>query len=189
MINSWKAASQGAALKTKKKIPISKILYWVLLVVIITIAVIPTISSLDIPLPFRLYSVQTGSMNPTIKIGDLIFVKEVNSYKQGDIITFVSGTGNSKTTITHRIEKKNEDNTFTTKGDANTVTDVDTVREENILGKYFFRIPLLGYPINLVRTPLGFLILIVIPSVIIGYEEIKKIKNEIVSKRNKIKDT
>ena len=184
MTNSPKAASQGAALKTKKKTNVSKILYWVFVGIIILIAVIPALSSLDITLPFRIYSVQTGSMEPTIKIGDLIFVKEEDNYKKGDIITFFSGTGKSRTVMTHRIKDSRTDGTYTTKGDANTVTDVDSVLKRDILGRYFFKIPLLGYPINLVRTTLGFLILIIIPSVMIGYEEIRKIKDEILSKRN-----
>ena len=180
MINSLRAASKGAALP-KHKPSISRILYWVLVVIIIIIAVIPTLSTLNVPLPFRIYSVQTGSMQPTIRIGDLIFVKEEDNYIEGDVITFFSGTGKSRVVMTHRIKEMNTDNTYTTKGDANTVTDVETVSKEDILGRYFFKIPLLGYPINLVRTPLGFLILIVIPSVIIGYEEVKKIKDEIIS--------
>lgn len=130
-----------------------------------------------------MYAVQTGSMEPTIKVGDLIFIKKSKEYKEGDIITFLSGTGKSRVTITHRITKVTDENTFVTKGDANAAEDIDRVKYEDIFGKYIFKIPLLGYPINLVKTPLGFLILIVIPAVIISYEELKKIKNEISKKQ------
>ena len=184
MTNSSKAASKGAALAKKTNNQISKILYWIFVGIIIIVAIIPALSSLDIALPFRIYSVQTGSMEPAIKVGDLIFIKEEDNYKEGDIVTFFSGTGKSRTVMTHRITESNTDDTYTTKGDANTVTDVDTVLKKDILGKYFFKIPLLGYPINFVRTPLGFLILIFIPSIIIGYEEVRKIKDEILLKRN-----
>lgn len=163
---------------------ISKTIYWILLLFVILVAIVPTISTFNIPLPFRIYAVQTGSMHPTIKTGDLIFIQKQEVYKEGDIITFNSDVGD-KTPITHRITQELEGNTFKTKGDANKAQDIDVVREENILGKYIFRLPLLGYPINLVKTPLGFLILIVIPAVIISYEEFKKIKNEISSKKSK----
>ncbi|KKP43296.1 MAG: signal peptidase I, signal peptidase, endoplasmic reticulum-type [candidate division WS6 bacterium GW2011_GWC1_33_20] len=167
--------------KLNKKI--LKIIYWFLIVFIIFIALISTLSTLNVELPFRLYSVKSGSMKPTIKVGDLIFVKEQEEYKVNDVIAFESGSGKSLVTVTHRIVGINEDNTFKTKGDFNNVSDVASVDKEEIVGKYVFRIPLLGYPINFVKTPIGFLLVILIPSVIISYEEAKKIKNIIVSKR------
>lgn len=162
---------------------ILKIIYWVLLLFVVVVAVVPVLSSIEGPVPFRFYAVQTGSMEPAIKVGDLILVKEEEEYKQGDVITFRGGTGDSQKTITHRIEKVNEDGTFITKGDANSAADIDLVKEEDIIGRYFFRIPLLGYPINFARTPVGFLGLIAVPAVIIGYEEAKKIKDEIKTKK------
>jgi len=164
---------------------ITNIVYWVLFLFVVLIAIIPTFSGLNIPLSFKLFAVQTGSMEPTIKVGDLIFVKGQNNYKVDDVITYNSGFGASKTVITHRIVDINEDGTFKTKGDFNTAADIDSVSKQNIIGKYILRIPLLGYPINFVKTPLGFLILIVIPAVIISYEEFKKIKNEISSRKIK----
>jgi len=161
--------------KISKKI--QNIIYWTLLLFVVLIAILPTISSLNIQLPFRAFAVETGSMEPTIKVGDLIFVKEEKGYAKGDIITF--DFKNNKTPITHRIEEINVDGTYKTKGDANSASDVDNVSKEQVIGKYFLRIPLLGYPINFVRTPLGFLILIVIPAIVISYEEFNKIKNEI----------
>ena len=162
---------------------IANTIYWALFLFVILVALIPTLSTVGVEIPFKLYAVQTGSMAPTIKVGDLIFVKEQENYKVDDIVTFQGGRGESETTITHRIIGVDEDGVFTTKGDFNTATDIDKVPEENIVGKYVFRIPFLGYPVNFVRTPIGFLILIVIPAVIISYEEFNKIKREISNRR------
>ncbi len=168
---------------TKKKI--TTIIYWLLFIFVIVVAIIPTLSVLKVPLPFKLYSVESGSMVPTINVGDLIFVRSQKQYNVSDIITFYPGSSKSQTTVTHRIVKVNEDGTFTTKGDFNSVADLDTVKQEDIVGKYFFRLPFLGYPITFVHKPLGFIFLIVIPAVVIGYEEIEKIKKEISKKRSK----
>lgn len=164
---------------------ISNIIYWILLIFIIFIAGIPIISTIQTPIPFRMYAVQTGSMEPAIKVGDLIFVKEEKEYSQGDVITFRSGSGNSQRIVTHRIANVNEDKTYTTKGDANSGADVDRVSKENIIGKYFFRIPIIGYPINFSKTPLGFLGLIAVPAIVIGYEEVNNIR-EAIKTRKKI---
>ena len=161
-------------------------IYWILLLFVVMVAMVPILSTLKGPVPFRMYAVQTGSMEPAIKTGDLIFVKEEKEYNKGDVITFRGGSGSSQRVITHRIEKVNEDGTLTTKGDANAATDADKVSKENIIGRYFLRIPLLGYPINFAKTPIGFLGLIAVPAIVIVYEEVNKIKEYMKSKRSKL---
>jgi len=92
-------------------------------------------------------SITSGSMWPSLKRGDLILIKGVNSkeeIKLDDIIVFK----NPKGLTIHRIIEINE-NTVVTKGDANNVKDAP-VEYEEIIGKALtinnkpFRIPLLG---------------------------------------------
>jgi signal peptidase len=156
-----------------------KVIYTTLISILLIIGILVVISAFDLNLPVKIYAVQTGSMRPAIKTGDLIFVRNESEYKIGDIITFNSGVGESNTVITHRIDDINEDGTYITKGDANSVNDVDFVSKEDIIGKYFFRIMYVGYVINFSRTPLGFFLLIIIPVMIIAYGEVDKIRNEI----------
>lgn len=165
---------------------ILKTIYWVLLFFVVLITIVPILSTIKGPALFRMYAVQTGSMEPAIKTGDLIFVKEEKEYNQGDVITFRSGKGLSERVVTHRIDNVNEDGTYTTKGDANSATDYDKVQKEDIIGKYFLRIPLLGYPINFAKTPIGFLGLIAVPAMVIVYEEVDKIKEYMKTKRSKL---
>lgn len=85
-------------------------------------------------------------------------------------------------TVTHRITKKNIDNnitTFVTKGDANDDDDMEDVAKSFIIGKTFVHIPYLGYAVNFAKTKQGLILIIIIPAVIIVYEEILKIKDEI----------
>jgi len=134
---------------------------------------------------YKLYTVQSGSMEPTIKTGSLIFVDINAKYSPLDIITFYKLSG-SKETITHRLlELKNENNITVgvTKGDANDTEDSQVVLQNNIIGKAVLAIPYFGYPVAFARTPAGLIILVIIPATIIIYDEILKIKEEIKKRR------
>lgn len=162
-----------------------KINYWKLikkgiLVLFSLFILLAIFSLLPIPGNYKIYTVQSGSMSPEIKSGYAVIVKPTNQYFTSDIITF-NNTDNQKETITHRIIDTRQDNNETvyiTKGDANDGADSKPVYDNNIVGKVIFSIPLIGYPINFTRTLAGLIILIVVPTTIIIYEEIKKIKNE-----------
>ncbi|MDD4493245.1 MAG: signal peptidase I [Eubacteriales bacterium] len=102
----------------------------------------------------------SGSMSPAIEAGDLIMVKEYDSYAVNDVIAFRSGNS----IITHRIIGF-EDDKAVTKGDFNNVADKDPVDRENIVGKVVYLIPKVGNVILFLRSPLGVMIL---TSVIVG---------------------
>jgi len=123
---------------------------------------------------YRAYIVQSGSMSPAVPVGSIVFTKSNESYGIGDIITFSSG-GNTLTT--HRIVEIVNDGelVYKTKGDANEEPDNFRVTSDKIVGQAFLHIPFLGYFANFVRTPKGFVILVVIPASIIVYEELKNI--------------
>ena len=78
-------------------------------------------------------TVESDSMKPTFKKGDLIISKEIddiNSLKKGDVITFWTLIDGKKVKNTHRIAEVLNDNGsvgFITRGDANNVDDTYTV--------------------------------------------------------------
>ena len=78
------------------------------------------------------------------------------------------------TSITHRIINIT-DGGFITKGDANEDPDQWTVKRENVIGKVTFTIPYTGYTGYFVRTPIGFILLIIIPATLLIIHEIIKI--------------
>lgn len=127
---------------------------------------------------YRAYIVQSGSMEPALPVGAIVFTQSAPSYEVGDIITFSPNGG--ETLVTHRISST-EGNGFRTKGDANEDPDNLIVARDQIVGKSIFSIPKLGYFADFVRTPKGFVLLIVIPASIIIYEELKSVFNEIKS--------
>ncbi|MFH1598280.1 MAG: signal peptidase I [Patescibacteria group bacterium] len=134
------------------------------------------ISLLPIPGIYKLYTVSSGSMEPSLKVGSLAVVRPADTYQIEDIVTF-RDSQNSKKTTTHRIVSITGQS-FETKGDANEEKDLQTVAQSNIVGKVRFTIPYVGYPVGYAKTLPGLIILIVIPSTIIIWEELKKIKKE-----------
>ena len=126
---------------------------------------------------YKLFVVMSGSMEPTIKTGSVVVIKPQNDYFKGDIVTFQNLT-KSKTTVTHRIIEASG-SAYITKGDANKTADTSELRKGQILGKEILAVPLIGYVINFAKTQVGLIILIVIPAVIIVYNELLNIKKEI----------
>lgn len=109
------------------------------------------------------YLVQSGSMEPTIMTGDVIFVSAQESYMKNDVITFKENDGRI---VTHRIMDV-QSGAFTTKGDANRTEDNGSVSPKNVIGKVFFTVPKLGYLVSFSRTLPGFVILIAVPSLLL----------------------
>jgi signal peptidase I len=121
----------------------------------------------------RSYDVMTGSMEPVLHVGSMVFTKPAATYQVGDVITFKRGN----ITVTHRIFGT-KDNMFITKGDANKSQDPQLVSKSQIIGKNFFVIPNIGKITGFVKTVPGFLLVIVLPLMVyIGFE-INTIKEE-----------
>jgi signal peptidase len=139
---------------------------------------------------FQVFRVMSGSMEPAIKTGSVVLVKQISpkELKKGDIITF--SVSNSILPVTHRIVQVSKDGKITTKGDANKTNDFDPVSVSNVKGKVIFAVPYFGYISVWTKTPLGFILLIIFPALLIIINEIlnirKTVKDEI---KKKIKET
>ena len=84
-------------------------------------------------------TVVTGSMEPSLHVGDYIIVSRTAADKlaEDDIISFYSEEDDIKGRIvTHRIVGRNSDGCFITRGDANNINDYKPVRPDQILGRY-----------------------------------------------------
>lgn len=151
-----------------------KIIYWLILAGLAAVALFVAASALPIPGGWKLFTVQSGSMVPSITVGSLVVVKPAGEYAVNDVITFKTGP----TPTTHRILKI-DGQTYTTKGDANDTADSQPIRPEQILGKVVLTVPYAGFPVAFAKSKEGFMLLIVIPATVIIYGEILNIKNEI----------
>lgn len=125
--------------------------------------------------------VYTGSMEPAIPVGGLVVIKPVDpgTLKTGDIICFKFS---EDTSVTHRIVNITNVG-FVTKGDANEVPDQWTVKEENVVGKVILTIPFVGYLGFFVRTPIGLIVLIVLPASAIILTELRGALEEMSKKK------
>ncbi len=118
---------------------------------------------------YSLLRVMTGSMEPTIRVDELLVVKEtdVKSIQEGDIISFYSRSEELYGQInTHRVVHKIEENeaiSFQTKGDANELVDKVNVQEGDLVGKVIGASYLAGRVVHLISNPIMFIILIAIP--------------------------
>lgn len=166
---------------------ISKIIYYIFITFIVVVAGLLIVSVFPITGNIKFMIVQSGSMEPAIKMGSLVMVKPADDYKIGDVITFGPVT-KTKIPTSHRIYdiKINEGSPICiTKGDANDSPDTREVQKKDILGKVVFDIPYLGYAVNFAKKPAGFALIIIIPAGIIIFDEVKNIINEV--KKNKSK--
>ena len=108
----------------------------------------------------RVYTVLSGSMEPTYHTGSLIYVRKVDPYtiEEGQPITFML---DENTVATHRVVgvvPDEDDPTvirFRTKGDANEAEDGSLVHYKNVIGTPVFSIPYLGYVANYIQHPPG----------------------------------
>lgn len=112
------------------------------------VAVIILCSLLVLPgvFGFYMYNVISGSMEPKIKVGSLIYIQETEPevIKEKDIIAFYSSIEEGSI-ITHRVVKNSVvSGTFRTKGDANSGEDPTPVPYDNFIGKVVLTIPYLG---------------------------------------------
>ena len=166
---------------------ILKTIYYLVLAGIAAIALLLIFSIFPIKGNYKTLVVLSGSMEPKIKMGSVVAVKPMDDYKVGDVVTF-GEMSKTKTPTTHRIYEIREDGgqkSFITKGDANNAPDQKPVKQDEIIGKVLFSVPYAGYGVAATRKPLGFVLIIVVPAVIIIYEEIRSIKNEIRRMINK----
>lgn len=105
------------------------------------------------------YTVLSGSMEPNIHVGSLIYVKKAapSDLSVDDPITYTLENG---TIVTHRIveilgDPNSPSASYMVKGDANEDIDGTPVPYSSVIGEAVFHIPILGYLSHYLRTPLG----------------------------------
>lgn len=126
---------------------------------------------------YKLLIVQSGSMQPTIPVGSMVVVAPQVEYQVGDAVTFVPSVIDKKQYVTHRISRYASDTfglLYETKGDANKTPDPGTIAREQIIGKVILTVPYVGWVTSHMKTPLGFILVVIVPATIVIYEEMKK---------------
>ncbi len=123
---------------------------------VILVGVIAAFFPLTVPrlMGYEIYEVVSGSMEPEIPVGSVIYVGAVEpqAVEAGDIIAFVQ----NGSVITHRVEENRYvEGEFVTKGDANSKEDMEPVKYGSLQGKVVYHVPMLGTVMTLLSGNVG----------------------------------
>ncbi len=135
---------------------------------------------MPMPLGYGASVVVSGSMEPTLSIGDMVIVKKTKDVKVGDIVVFQSGN----ILVIHTVIEVG-DGVIVTKGDANNVDDGE-IALSAVKGKMVFAIPKVGYAVDVIRHPVS-VILILGGSLFLLERSYRKEKKEGVDELDEIK--
>ena len=118
-------------------------------------------------LGYKPFIVLSGSMEPSIMTGDMVFVKETDpdSLKVGDVIAYKSGSA----VVTHRIvevKSENGEPRYVTQGDANNAADQSLVKPADVEGIYQRRVAGAGNLAMFMQTTTGMILFVVCPLVL-----------------------
>lgn len=135
----------------------------------------------------RGYAVTSPSMEDTLSVGDIVFVKPVafEELQVGDVVTVASS--DSKDFFTHRVVEIDRDaGTVTTRGDANNADDPMPTEAERIVGRMWYSVPILGYPAVLLNNAFSgktiLIVGVVIAAALVG---INTVLPKIISKKKR----
>ena len=122
---------------------------------LILIAVIATSVPLAVPtlLGYEIYNVTSGSMEPTLPVGSVIYVEHVKpeSIQSGDIIAYYVDA----VVVTHRVvENRFVEGEFVTKGDANEMEDFSNPHYRDLVGVVKYHFPYLGNYLMIYSNPI-----------------------------------
>lgn len=132
---------------------------------------------------YRIFTIVTGSMEPKLKVGDIVLVKSTNfdKIKIGDYLTYEGVREELKDkVITHEVvDIIDEDGkkVFYTKGIASKLID-PAVYENQVYGVVTYKFFILSVMHKIITNVFGFILCIVIPLLYIMAVEIKSLVDE-----------
>ena len=137
----------------------------------ILVLTVNVLSIFEIPLfGIRVYKVASGSMEPYLKVDDLVFIKKSDDYYIDDIVTYKK-EGNY---ITHRVTYI-DDEYVITRGDTNNIED-EPISRDDVVGKVIFRVRLFGLTNYIISKQFSWVVLFIIGFVVICLVPEKKEK-------------
>jgi signal peptidase I len=153
--DGWKTRVPKWVVKTTKAAEYVGIFLVILLMTLVVLALLAP------RFGWRADTVLSGSMEPGLPVGCVQVTKPVKAeaIKVGDIITFRSPTSGKMTS--HRVTAVEEGQSyqFRTKGDANEDADPYSVPAHNVVGRVCFKLSHVGYVVEYLKTPIGFILL------------------------------
>lgn len=124
------------------------------IIIMITLAVATLLAAPSF-MGWQQMTVLTGSMEPEIPTGSMVYVEEVDpkELQEGDVITFTQADGS---VVTHRVVRNRTlQGDIVTKGDANAEEDVASVPYARVIGKVAMTLPMAGDVLGYVSSDVG----------------------------------
>lgn len=112
---------------------------------------------------FKPFVVITESMEPVLNVNDMVIAMNPNldNLEVGDIITFEADIdyNGTKEYVTHYIHSistdGNGDRIFRTNRYGSTVPDTWILKDQDVIGAYWFHIPAIGVVLQFLKSPFG----------------------------------
>lgn len=145
------------------------ILLFAICVMVFTIISVNTVDRDAGIFGYKPFIVLSDSMKDTFEVGDIAVSRSVepDTLQPGDIVTFRSiDPNNFGEVVTHKIREVTTYEgapAFVTYGTTTNVNDTYPVPFEQVMGQYAFRLPKMGYFFQFLKTPAGYVTLILIP--------------------------
>lgn len=158
---------------------LAKPVYYLLLLSIGAIALLFLASFFPVTGSYRFLIAQQSLSGSSIRSGSLVLVKPLSDYRIGDIIA--SGlSGNDRTPDIYRVleVKKISGGGLVYGVEGSSGITGEEIPDEQVMGKILVSLPYIGQVVSSVKTPLGFLLVVVLPTIVIIYSEIANIKKE-----------
>jgi signal peptidase I len=130
--------------------------------------------------------VRSGSMTPSIPRGSLVIARPVqpDSIVLGDVIIYRSDSA-EENYICHRVVgiTINSPLAFDTKGDAYPFADPAPVPAQNLVARVVWHSPVIGFAAIFIKTPVGFIVSVILPGVIIAFLCFTSLYSELFKKK------
>lgn len=161
-----------------------RFLIYFFLICVIFVVVTQKVSGNSIAIGgIRIFNVISGSMEPDYEKGDILVVKQTDpeQLKVGQVIVYCGKEGQvDGKIVTHkivRIEKHNGEKIFYTKGISNMIEDPE-VKADQIYGVVKYKMIVLSFINKLMYNIYFFYFILIIPTGIIIFLEIKNIREK-----------
>lgn len=117
------------------------------------------------------FVVASGSMEPAVERGSIVYVSDTGAYATGDVIAFAR----ADRIVTHRVVERTAAG-YVTKGDANSEPDGRPVPEDRVVGEVVASATAYGSLLSVAQSTPGRVAMVVLPSVVLLVSELRRLR-------------